>query len=925
MVQIRKNKDKYAARNLAGSQLLGLDDEEEKLRESEHAKNTYHGARDEEGGLPGQVRNPGDEDAVVDIQKEFREKSKAKLDIGMVAAGVQEMQKHKIFMEPSPWVISPRSKYMRRWDMVTLVLLLYTAVVTPVEVSFMDTKIDTLFWINRAVDGLFVKDIVLNFFVAIYDPEDGQLVFHHPTVVRSYLKGWFPIDVVSVFPFDLIALLMNTSSVGRMKVLRILRLLRLVKLLRILRAARIFARLETQYNIDYSMLELVRFAVLALVTSHWMACAWGLVADLEDSEYNWMKYTAFNTFHETGKLEVGQDPRGVVSTTDIYIAAFYWSSMTMTTIGFGDILPSTLIERIFVSFAMLVGAFVYGYIIGAVSNVISTKNAKKNDFYKLMGELNAFLKEGRWDHDLCMRLREYFKYRLASSHVDAHTALLQQMSPALRAEITLGMNTWITKVDFFRKCPEALVIQLTMNMKQSTYPPQEKILVPGDWCDKMFMVRKGVAICRQKIVTTGQVFCVECLYKEGKVSYSAHAVTFVDLFSFDRNMLVGALQYFPDVQKHFQRLSIKIVFREEVIAYSKAFRALETDGVNANVWDKMDERPDFYLKKLRMIYGDDGFGMRYDGASEQEMKERAAIKVQKVYRGYRGRVLSKVKSTEHGTSGVMPNSVRSMDPTMYTARALDVFHHRAGQSLHALHLKLDALLNGTEPRKDLERDVHDRSRSELFSTPLDGSGKKAAGMSSLASLAGNPAGSSSLPPVTVSKGIGGSAAVDAVKSEVDKLRRDLFDKLDRIKVTGGGGEQVMMGGAEDTQQLAVLVQSLAEQVGSITRTLSQMSDAQRTFQERSQRTILGHLEQAQTRMAEQVAKTMGGVSRPTAAPSRVSPGGVADMTESDLPPSRGYGGQYGGTSGGVAGVGTRALQRRPLGGSTPPARPTQGW
>ena len=55
----------------------------------------------------------------------------------------------------------------------------------------------------------------------------------------------------------------------------------------------------------------------------------------------------------------------------------------------------------------------------------------------------------------------------------------------------------------------------------------------------------------------------------------------------------------------------------------------------------MDERPDFYLKKLRMIYGDDGSGMRYDGASEQEMKERAAIKVQKVYRGYRGRVLAR--------------------------------------------------------------------------------------------------------------------------------------------------------------------------------------------------------------------------------------------------------------------------------------------
>ena len=421
-------------------------------------------------------------------------------------------------------------------------------------------------------------------------------------------------------------------------------------------------------------------------------------------------------------------------------------------------------------------------------------------------------------------------------------------------------------------------------------PPAGKILVPGDWCDKMFMVRKGVAICRQKIVTTGQVFCVECLYKEGKVSYSAHAVTFVDLFSFDRNMLVGALQYFPDVQKHFQRLSIKIVFREEVIAYSKAFRALEEDGVNANVWDKMDERPDFYLKKLRMIYGDDGFGMRYDNASEQEMKERAAIKVQKVYRGYRGRVLSKVKSTEHGTSGVMPNSVRSMDPTMYTARALDVFHHRAGQSLHALHLKLDALLNGTEPRKDLERDVHDRSRSELFSTPLDGSGKKAAGMSSLASLAGNPAGSSSLPPVTVSKGIGGSAAVDAVKSEVDKLRRDLFDKLDRIKVTGGGGEQVMMGGAEDTQQLAVLVQSLAEQVSS--HHSHALADVRRAAYVPGTVTK-DHLGSSGAGTDENGGAGGQDDGRRVAPDCRAVPGvpgGVADMTESDLPPSRGYGG-----------------------------------
>ena len=138
---------------------------------------------------------------------------------------------------------------MRRWDLVTLILLLFTAIVTPVEVAFMETVLwSVLFLINRSVDCLFIFDIFLNFFVAIVDPEDGQLVFHHPTIVKEYLRGWFWIDVISVMPFDLVSLVFASDGVGKLKILRVLRLLRLMKLLRILRAGRIFQRLETQFR-----------------------------------------------------------------------------------------------------------------------------------------------------------------------------------------------------------------------------------------------------------------------------------------------------------------------------------------------------------------------------------------------------------------------------------------------------------------------------------------------------------------------------------------------------------------------------------------------------------------------------------------------------------------------------------------------------
>jgi len=61
------------------------------------------------------------------------------------------------------WVLSPNDKTIRRWDLVTFAALLFTAVVTPAEVAFLDPKdnwpFDALFWINRVVDFVFMCDI----------------------------------------------------------------------------------------------------------------------------------------------------------------------------------------------------------------------------------------------------------------------------------------------------------------------------------------------------------------------------------------------------------------------------------------------------------------------------------------------------------------------------------------------------------------------------------------------------------------------------------------------------------------------------------------------------------------------------------------------------------------------------------------------
>ena len=173
------------------------------------------------------------------------------------------------------YIIDPRhSRAMQCWDLTTMLALLFTAIVTPVEVSFFlppNSGWEALFLINRFVDVIFIIDLILQFFVMYPTTtymEGARWVFDQREIVWHYLTFWFPIDllVILVSAFDFVALAANVAAeelrsgvncgadcavdiaasesnidlIRKLKVLRVLRILRLIKLLRLLRMSRIF-------------------------------------------------------------------------------------------------------------------------------------------------------------------------------------------------------------------------------------------------------------------------------------------------------------------------------------------------------------------------------------------------------------------------------------------------------------------------------------------------------------------------------------------------------------------------------------------------------------------------------------------------------------------------------------------------------------
>lgn len=73
----------------------------------------------------------------------------------------------------------------------------------PYKTCFIDVSSVASDNFDVVVDSLFAFDILLNF-VSAYEKADGTLVYKLKEIAISYIRSWFLLDVLAVFPFDFV-------------------------------------------------------------------------------------------------------------------------------------------------------------------------------------------------------------------------------------------------------------------------------------------------------------------------------------------------------------------------------------------------------------------------------------------------------------------------------------------------------------------------------------------------------------------------------------------------------------------------------------------------------------------------------------------------------------------------------------------------
>ena len=524
-------------------------------------------------------------------------------------------------------VLDPLSTFMRYWDLSSLVALFFTSTVTPYEISFLETKINALFFVNRVVDLFFLCDIVVNFNLKFFDSQSGMWVKDRESIRARYLRTWFAVDVISFLPFDCISLMMSSDKLDSLRGLRLLRLLRLAKLLRILRAGRVLQRLESAFALDYVATTMARFLTLTALVCHWMACMWRFMVDIENAEFSWLDaYSNSLASRDAPELEHHASE---------YSAALYFSIKTLTSVGYGDLVPVTPSERYFACFLMILGAYFFGYIVGSITAILTARNERETHFFQLMDELNTFSETQHLPQELRAQLREYFRYVHQTADTETVHQLLNRMSPPLRNAVAKHINSgWITSVPFFQGIPQELCTELSMAMSSHTFAPMELVIQEGEYADQLHVVRKGVVAADGRILSASglNVLGIDMIAnRDGTMVryYRATALTWSVVLSLDRATLQAILTNYPEVQDQMRSAALKHIFRTEVHAYVKANKWIEQGMRAPPAGLGVSGRAEFYFHKLISIQRND--------EQEQELLTASAVTIQRYWRGFRCR------------------------------------------------------------------------------------------------------------------------------------------------------------------------------------------------------------------------------------------------------------------------------------------------
>ena len=180
------------------------------------------------------------------------------------------------------------------------------------------------------------------------------------------------------------------------KLYKLIKISRLVRMLKVVKDRnKLVKQLSEMLKIGVGVERLFFYFLIFFILCHCGACFWILSAKFNNLDPDtWIIKNEFEN----------------LSDFDLYISAFYFTVTTIITVGYGDILAFTTIEKSLCIIFMIIGVISFSFLVGSLSSILSNLDSSSAGLKERIATLNEINREYKLDPNLFLELRKAIKY-----------------------------------------------------------------------------------------------------------------------------------------------------------------------------------------------------------------------------------------------------------------------------------------------------------------------------------------------------------------------------------------------------------------------------------------------------------------------------------------------------------------------------------
>ncbi|EAR85572.2 cyclic nucleotide-binding domain protein (macronuclear) [Tetrahymena thermophila SB210] len=345
------------------------------------------------------------------------------------------IQRIQFILENIP-IINPNSLPKLLWDSLLSFVIVVMLTVVPVKLAVQDYFLSYYLGTELVlilIIILTIIDIIINLNTAFF--RNGKIVVKRSQIVVNYLNqvGIYDFLIMQALVYELGQSYSNNAVISLSQDLKknwfyqaqqiLLLLLFYVKSQKL---NKFFYKVEEMLSFKRrttNFLSLVKLLFFILKVGHIFACLW-LFVGREDKDNSWLKNLSDDWKEQ-------------------YIKSFYFIAVTMTTIGYGDIVPTNLTETIISIFSMIIAAGVFGYTINSIGTIFLQLKKEDEQIQENLFTINRYMSEKNITRELQQSIREYLEYywsQWKDDNSQEEQKIIQQLSEEMKMSLLMQAN-----------------------------------------------------------------------------------------------------------------------------------------------------------------------------------------------------------------------------------------------------------------------------------------------------------------------------------------------------------------------------------------------------------------------------------------------------------------------------------------------------